>query len=242
VRVKRTLLVAGCGALTVAVSACENTEQESAKLGREGQQLVAASGGLKLGAVNHSVRVSDVTLLASSGRIAVAVRLTGTSTRPQARVPVLVEVAGAGGKQLYTNGTGGLEASLQQMSVLRPGQPAWWVDDQVLASQSASGVKVRAGTGRTLRAALAAPKLSATGVQVAQQAGLSVLRGTLVNRSSTAASKVPVYAVALAGKRVVAAGRAAVTVLGRSTSSFEIFLVGKPAGARLELTIAPSAG
>jgi hypothetical protein len=239
---KRALMVAGCGVLTVAVSACESTEQESAKIGCEGRQLVAGSGNLKLGAANHSVRVSDVTLLASSGRTAVAVRLTGTSTSPQTDVPILVEVSGAGAKQLYTNATGGLEVSLQQLALLRPHEPAWWVNDQVLTSQSATGVKVRVGAGKVPRTSLTLPTLTVNGVHLAQQAGLSVLGGNLLNRSSNAASKVPVYAVALAGKRVVAAGRAVVSALPRSSSSFQIFLVGNPAGARVELTVAPTAG
>jgi hypothetical protein len=48
-RMKRALVVASCGVLTVALSACESTEQESAKIGREGRQLVAGAGRLKLG-------------------------------------------------------------------------------------------------------------------------------------------------------------------------------------------------
>jgi hypothetical protein len=241
-RVKRALVVAGCGVLTVALSGCESTEQESARIGREGRQLVAGSGNLKVGAVNHSVRVSDVTLLVGSGRTAVAVRLTGTSSGLQADVPVLVDVSGAGAKQLYTNATGGLEASLQRMALLRPHEPAWWVDDQVLTSQSATGVKVRVGTGKAPRAGLPLPTLTTAGVHLGKQSGLSVLGGSVVNRSARAASKVPVYAVALAGGRVVAAGRAVVSPAPRSSSPFQIFLVGNPAGARVELTVAPTAG
>ena len=41
-RMRRALAVAGCGVLTVSVSACESTEQESAKIAREGQQVLAA--------------------------------------------------------------------------------------------------------------------------------------------------------------------------------------------------------
>jgi hypothetical protein len=35
VRVRRVLALAGCGVLGVGLSACESTEQESAKIGRE---------------------------------------------------------------------------------------------------------------------------------------------------------------------------------------------------------------
>ena len=77
--VRRALVVAACGALTMTLSACQSTEQESAKIGREGQQQAAAPAALKLGAANRSVHVSDVTLLSSGGRTAVAARLTSTA-------------------------------------------------------------------------------------------------------------------------------------------------------------------
>jgi hypothetical protein len=103
-------------------------------------------------------------------------------------------------------------------------------------------VKVRVGTGKVQRTSVVLPTLTSTGVHLVQQSGLSVLDGTVVNRSPRAASKVPVYAVALAGTRVVAAGRAVVSAPPGSSSSFQIFLVGNPAGARVELTVAPTAG
>lgn len=241
---RRVLAVAGCGVLTVSVSACESTEQESAKIGREGQQLVASQGTLKLGAANHRVRVVDVTLLSSAGRTAVAVRLTGTSTRPQANVPVLVSVTGAGRKLLYSNDTGGLEPSLQQIALLRPGQEEWWVDDQVLTSQSATGASVRVGTGVTPRSGTI-PDIAVTGVHLGRQGGMPVLSGDLVNRSATSESKVPVFAVALRRGRVLAAGRAVVESLPAHSTTpapFQIFLVGNPAGAGVKVTVAPTVG
>jgi hypothetical protein len=227
----------------VTTSACESTQQESAKIAREGKQLSAAPGTLKLGAVNRSVRVSDVTVLSSSGRTAVALRLTATSNFPQANVPVLVNVTGCGGKSLYTNDTGGLERLLQRMPLLRPHQSEWWVDDQILSSQSASGVKARAGTGSELRSGYSGAIVAISGVHLGQQAGLSVLSANVVNRSAKAASKVPVFAVALRGGHLVAAGRA---VVGRlpghagALAPFDIFLVGNPAGASIELSAVPT--
>lgn len=241
---KRALAVVGCGVMTVTLSACESTEQESARIGREADKLGAGPAALKLGAVNRGVRISSATLLNSDGRMAVAAKLTGTSAHPQQNVPVLVNVTGAGGKVVYTNGSGGVEASLQRMALLRPGQGEWWVDDQVLSSQSTSGVKVRVGTGTTLHTSDSAPVLAAKAGHVGQQAGISVLSGELVNRSKTAQSKVPVFAVAVRGEKVVAAGRAVVSELpARAGASvpFQIFLVGNPAGAKIELTAVPTA-
>jgi len=106
----RALAIAGCGVVGVTASACESTEQESAKLAREGQRIAGSQSSLKLGAANRSVHVSDVTLLSGEGRTAVALRLTGGSTRAQAGVPLLVRVSDRHGRLLYSNDTGGLEA------------------------------------------------------------------------------------------------------------------------------------
>ncbi len=242
--VKRAFVVGICGLLTVTLAACESTQQESAKIGRAGAQLGAGPAALKLGAVNHTVRVSDVTILSSSGRTAVAAKLTSTARQAQVDVPVLLTVTGRGGKVLYSNEAAGVEASLQSIALLRPGQSAWWVDDQVLASQTASGVRVRVGTGPGA-SAVPATTIGTSGVHTTEQAGLPALEGQLVNHSTRALTKVPVFAVAVRGGRVVAAGRAIVALLpGRAGASvpFQIFLVGNPSGASIELTAVPTGG
>ena len=43
VRMRRALVLAGCGVATVGVSACESTEQESAKIGRESEAAARAA-------------------------------------------------------------------------------------------------------------------------------------------------------------------------------------------------------
>jgi hypothetical protein len=240
---KRALVVVGCGALALTASACQSTESESAKIAREGGPAAAGPSALKLGAANRGVRVSDATLLSSGGRTAVAVKLTMTSSRPQRDVPLLVDVTGKGGKVVYTNGTGGVEAALQRIALLRPHASVWWVDDQVLTSQPGTAVQVRVGTGTSAHTSLAAPLLTTRSTHVGEQSGLSTLSGELVNSSSHAQSKVPVFAVALRAGKVVAAGRAVVGSLAGhrgASAPFQIFLVGSPAGAKLELTAVPA--
>ena len=72
-----------------------------------------------------------------------------------------------------------------------------------------------------------------------------MLSGRLVNRSTRAQGKVLVYAVALKGGRVVAAGRSVVTSLPAhqgASAPFQAFLVGNPAGAKIELSAVPAKG
>jgi len=229
--------------LSVSATACESTEDQSARIGREGTHLIASAGTVHVGKVNHGVRVSGETVLSGAGRTAVAVQLTSTTTQPQVDVPVLIYVLGAGGKQLYSNDTGGLESNLQQMPLLRPGQSEWWVNDQVLTTQAASTVRVRVGDG-TGRATRPIPSISVSGTQLGEQAGVSVLTGSVVNHSAVTEHGLPIFAVALRSGRITAAGRAVIPLLpGNSTTpaAFLIFLVGNPAGSSIQVTAAPTA-
>ena len=235
------LLVLGMGLLAGSLSACESTQDESARIGREGSHRTSAPTSLKLGAANREVRVSDTTVLSSGGRSAVAAKLTSTAASSQADIPLLLTVTGTTGKSVYSNQAGGLEASLQRMALLRAHQSGWWVDDQVLTSQTAKAATVRVGTGRRVVGASVA--LRTRGVSTSEQGGISVVSGTVVNGSSTSQSKVPVFAVAQRGGKVIAAGRAVVPELpGRvgASASFQVFLVGNPAGAPIELTAVPT--
>jgi hypothetical protein len=225
----------------VTASACESTEQESAKIAR--QEQAAGASALKLGAVNPRVRVSEVTLVKGGGRMAVAARLTSSSTRVQTNVPVLVSVSGTAGKILYTNATPGLEASLQHVSSLRAHQAVWFVDDQVLTNQQTSKVTVQAGTGASTPSS-PAMSFTSTALHTAQQAGVSVLSGKLVAHGASPRVGATLFAVALKNGRVRAAGRATVTSVSRSRAAtpFQIFLVGDAAGATVELSAVPVTG
>ena len=236
---KRALVVVGCGALAVTASACESTESESARIGREGGAAKVADT-LKLGAVNRDVHVSGVTLLSGGGRKAVAVELTSTASRAQREVPLQVNVATAAGKLVYSNSSGA-EALLQRVTLLPAKASFWWVDDEVLTSGAASAATVKVGTGRSVHASPRASALSATAAPAAQQTGSGVVSGLLTNHTGKAQSGVAVFAVALRGDKVVAAGRAVVAAAPAAGApvSFEIPMVGDAAGAKLELAALP---
>jgi hypothetical protein len=242
--------------LTLLLSGCESTESESARLGREGAKLVAAAGTVGLGGANQLVRVGQVALVHSEGRTADAVQLTDTGRVAQANVPVLIDVLDARGASLYRNDIQGVEPSLQEIALLRPQQPAWWVDDQVLASGVPGSVHVRVGAAKRASPKSVSPKSASTqGASATTAAGVQAsvvnegsniggpyLEGAVVNHTGLAQHNLPVFAVALRGGRVVAAGRALVPSLaatGGSRANFRIYLVGSPAGARIELTTAP---
>ena len=71
------------------------------------------------------------------------------------------------------------------------------------------------------------------------------LTGTVHNRSHALQRDVPVFAVAQRGGRVVAAGRALIPKLpatpGPKPVHFRLLFVGSPSGAKVTLTVAPTA-
>ncbi len=239
---RRALVVVGCAALAATVSACESTQSESAKIAREGGAAEVAST-LKLGAANRDVRVSDVTLVSGGGRKAVAVKLTSTSSRAQREVPLLVTVTGAGGKVVYSNVTGA-EALLSHVTLLRAHASAWWVDDEVLTSAAAMAAKVSVGTGQRSRSDTRLVALSARTTHVAEQADVTTVSGVVANRTAKMQSGVPVFAVAVRGGKVVAAGRAVVAsvpVHASAPASFDVPLIGDATSAKIELAALPGA-
>jgi hypothetical protein len=243
--------------LTLLMSGCESTESESARLGREGAKLVAAAGTVGLGRANQMVHVGQVALVQSEGRTAAAVQLTDTGSVGQTNVPVLIDVMDAKGASVYRNNTQGIEPSLQEIALLRPHRPTWWVDDQVLVSGIASSTHVRVGAAKSTpsdasaggvasagaSAANAGADVQASVVGLGSNVGGPYLDGTVVNRTGVAQHNMPVFAVALRGGRVVGAGRALVPSLAASGSarsaSFRIYLVGSTAGAHIELSPVP---
>ncbi len=236
---RRALVVVGCGVLAVTVSACESTESESAKIGRQAGASEAASS-LKLGGVDRSVRVSNVTPLSGAGRTAIAVKLTSSSSRGKREVPLLVKATGDGDKLLYSNATGA-EPLLQRVTLLRAHASTWWVDDEVLTSGKVTAATVTVGTGKRSPADARSAALSATASHVSGQADSSTVSALLNNRTGRAQSGVPIFAVALRGDKVVAAGRAVVASVpahGQATS-VDIPLVGDATGAKIVLTALP---
>jgi hypothetical protein len=253
-RARLLLTAAAFGMLTLALSACESTESESARLGREGAKLIASAGTVGTGGSNPDVRVGQVALVQGSGRTAAAVRLTNVGSGAQLGVPVLIDVRSPTGASVYRNDIQGLEPSLQQMPLLPAHASGWWVDDQVLASGTPSSLKVRIGAARagSPKATLAGGGLaggggSSYGVHISgatlgsEEVAGPYISGSAINRSGAAQHNLPIFAVALRGGRVVAAGRALVPSLAASgagsRASFRIYLVGSPAGARIELTV-----
>jgi hypothetical protein len=237
----RARALALLAAVPLVLSACESTADKSARIAREGKRQVAAAGKVRV-KPNADVRVARaVVVRGEGGAAAAAVELRNRSGRAQADVPVLIDVRDAQGASVYRNDGVGLQPALQRLSVLRGHGSAWWVNDQLLGAQAARTVHARVGAaGRPHAAPL---RISLRDVHFETDATGRFLTGVVVNPSRLALRDVAIFGVALRGGRVAAAGRALVPKLPAAgapkKTTFRLFFVGDPRGARVALTVAP---
>lgn len=119
----------------------------------------------------------------------------------------------------------------------------WWVDDQVSGATGPQSVHVRLGAGRATKRV---PEVTATAVHMTGEGAGRFLTGTLTNHSGVVQPNLPVFAVARRGGHVVAAGRAIVPSLAAAAqpvaNAFSLYFIGSPAGAQIDVSVAPTAG
>lgn len=226
----------------LAVTGCESTQSKSARLEKTGKGK-AELGTVAEGAENRDVRVGRTAVLVTPAGNAAVVELRNTGRRAQAQIPVLIDVADAKGASVFKNDTKGLQPALQQMAYLAAGQDAYWVNDQIVAASRPERVAVH--VGRPAAPATAAPpRIVLEHVALDHDSTGVFATGIARNTSKVVQRNVPIYAVALKGGRVVAAGRAIEERLNpepqRKPARFRIFFIGDPRGARLHVSAVPT--
>ncbi|HLW95397.1 MAG TPA: hypothetical protein VKS25_08480 [Solirubrobacteraceae bacterium] len=235
---RASLALAAAAALLA--SGCETTQEQSAKIGRALGHQSAATGTLRVGGANRSVRVLRSVLVGAAGQSAVAVELSNTGARPQASFPILIAVRDAHGKTVYRNDTEGIEPSLQSLSLLPAHASEWWVDNEVLGGAPKSvSVSVGASSGRV---AVGGPPPLITTRALSASASFPGphVSATVSNRSAVAQRQLALYAVVLNGNTVVGAGRAIVVALGaHASTSVVIPVIGSVDGRTISVTTAP---
>jgi hypothetical protein len=238
-RTRAATALAATALTALALSGCETTQQESAKIGRQLGHQSADAGTTGIGVANRSVRVVASALLAGApGAVAVELRNDGAA---QADVPVGVAVRDAKGAVVYRNNTKGIEPSLQALSLLPARATVWWVDNEVLASGGVAAHVIAAVGAARGRAAAGADGLTASGVSASNSFPGPHVDLTVHNASATAQARLTVFAVATAGGKVVGAGRAVLaTLAARASGSVEVPMTGTVTGATVSLTLAPS--
>jgi hypothetical protein len=220
---------------------CETTQEKSAKLEVSGAGL-AQTDTVKLTASNREIEVVDKTVLTDQYGTAVIVRLRNTGTQPQVDVPIQVDIKDPKGKSVFKNDTEGLEDGLLNIQVIEPGKETWWVHDQVFPMGKAAGFDVTIGKSEVPPPA-SIPKLTATKPEINEDpvSGIEV-QGEITNESEVEQTDLLIYAVATKGGKVVAAGRGLIPKLktGPKGEPYNIFFIGDPKGADIEVFAAPN--
>jgi hypothetical protein len=243
VGLRSSLVVVGVVALAGGLSACESTADKSAKIARQGKAAVQDAGVVSIKR-SADLRVARaVVIRGAGGSVAAAVEVRNQGTAAQRDVPVLIDVRDAKGASLYKNDTVGLQPALQRLASVRGHRTSWWVNDQVTVSGTAKSVQARVGAAPVVASV---PDVTIKDPHFDGDTTGRYLTGVVVNAGKTVLTNVPIFAVALKGTRVVAAGRALVAKLpaagGKKQTHFRLFFVGDPRGARVALTVAPTVG
>jgi hypothetical protein len=236
----RAAALLACAA--VALSACQTTQQLSARRAREAKKLVNQKG-LTVTRENPDIAIGKTAIVQDRNGIAAVVELRNVGREAQARLPVSIAVTDAGGKPLYRNDVAGLEDSLVTMALLGKGQDAFWVDNQITAAGKAAKVTAKVGAAKA-KVAGAVPAFAIGGVHVSTEADGTYAKGTIVNRSKVAQPRLTIFCVARKGSKIVAAGRAIVDRLppaGAKPTTFTVFFIGNPKGAKLAFSVPPTA-
>jgi hypothetical protein len=222
------------------VSACESTQDKSAKLAKEAKKLVQAKG-LTVTRLNPDVTVVSTAVLRDANGAAAVVELRNKTDKTLASLPLAIEVTDSAGKSLFKNNASGLANSLVQAALIPPHGELQWVDDQVQVATTPHAVKARVGIAP--RQAPAKPPQIVVGKATLEDdpiSGISAV-GRITNKSAIDQQKLVIFAVARKGGRIVAAGRGEIDRLKAGKSKqYSIFFIGNPRGAQLTLDAPPT--
>ncbi len=237
-------IAVACFALLAATSfvACQSTQDRSAELEEEGATKLLADSGVEIKKESTEVKVTSTSLLTDANGSAVVVDLHNSSDENLVDVPILVEVLDPKGRSVYENDIPGIEPALATVPYIRAGGDVEWVNDQVLASGEPKSVEVKVGASSdSYSEQLPDVEVSKPTIEGDPSSGIEAT-GTVVNRTGEDQGRLLLYAIGREGGRVVAAGRGAIEHLKAGTKPlhYDIFFIGDPRGAALEVTQFPA--
>ncbi len=232
----------------LALGGCESSQEKSAKLekgakAREAQAVrhrAAEARELTISRPSTKLAVTEAVLLEGTEAQAVVVTLHNHSSQTILQAPVKVTVRDGAGQVLYTNETQGQSHSLLQAAAIPAHASLHWIDDQVQAQGHGLTVQAEVGEGTVATSALPLLKIGHAHVSEDPTNGPGA-EGMVLNESSVVQEELAVDATASRAGKVVAAGRAVLSsVPAHGSTRFQLFFVGSPAGARLEVDAPPT--
>jgi len=230
--------LAALALLALALAACESNQERSAKLeraaklheGEAAKRRALAQRALTITRPSTKLRVTATAVVHDSEGSAAVVTLHNVSGTSLRNVPIEITVRNAHGSSVYSNDVPGLSPTLASIALIPAHASQTWIDDQVQATSTPTSVSAKIGEGTP--AAGTIPQLSVEGAHLSE----AEAEGNLVNGSAIAQQEVVIDAVARRAGKIVGAGRAVLASAPAGASTpFQIFFVGDPAGAQLEV-------
>jgi len=233
-------------AASVALTGClgvETTPEKSAAKARLAVKSIADQKGVVVGKPNATIKVEASAVVQDPNGVAAVVRVRNTGDT-QARLPVGITVSDAQGKKLYANNIPGLDPSLVSLPVLRKGEEAFWVNNQILVAGKASAIAAKVGAAKG-KAPGALPKITLSDIAHGHDADGFYAKGIVRNASPIAQKRLVVTCVARAGGKVLAAGRAVIDRLLpaaglKKPTTFTVFFIGDPKQSELDCSAPPT--
>jgi hypothetical protein len=228
-------------ALAATLSGCVSTEQKAAWLHVENARIVASSDPSFVTTRSVQVRVTRVTMVTTGARLAIVVSLRNASGHPVNDIPITIGLRAPGRRPAYLNAAAGLDYFRTHLAEIPAQGSLTWVFVTDRAPRrgerpfALAGIEAKLG----IPAARTIPRLRVSASPRSGPGGR--VRVSVTNLSGTPQADVPVYVLAPATGRYLAAGSGAVaTVAAGHTATTTIDLVGQPHGSRLEFEALPT--
>jgi hypothetical protein len=241
---RRTVLgaqVLAAVGLAASLSGCVSTEQKAAWLHVENARIVASSDPTFVTTRSVQVRVTRVTMVRTGARLAIVVSLRNASGHPVNDIPITIGLRAPGRRPAYLNTAAGLDYFRTHLAEIPAQGSLTWVFVAYRAARPGERPFALAGTEAKLGipAARTIPRLRVTASPLPGPGGR--VRVSVTNLSETPQADVPVYVLAQATGRYLAAGSGAVaTIAAGRTATTTLDLVGQTHGSRLTLEALPT--
>lgn len=224
-----TLVAAGL------VAGCTSTQQKAAWLQLNNARLRAAQVPTRVRVAGSSVSVTGVTLLREGRRTAYVVVLRNGGGHPVSDLPISVGYRQADGRTVYVNALSGADYYASHLPLIARDGTFTWVVTAGRSVPAAARPFVRVGGTPTVPVTgLTHPPALSVGVRGTVADG--VARVTVTNASGVTQYDLPLYAIARAAGRAVAAGTATVAQLnGGASETVQLRLLGTATRARLQV-------
>ena len=222
----------------ITLTACQSS-QDKAKIIAERAQA-AAPKPLVISKPNKDVKVVNTALISDENGDAIVVELKNESNQMLINLPILIDVRDAKGKTVYKNDTAGLDFALNHVSVIKPNETFFWVNDQVQGQGKSAKVEVGQPEAKPPSGPL--PELAVSPPKPGHDFSGAKVSGTVTDKSKIDQDHLILFAVARSGGHIVAAGRGQIKALkvGARPANYTIYFIGDPTGADVTIQAPPT--